>query len=290
MLKGEDKSMEGLGGYKTPQKIIQGREIGQTQDHNVLEGDEEEDSGLLDLLHQEGRNVTNACILDESTIIIYLKKRVGDSHDVSKPAKDWVWEDMQQMEVPIDDPQDLVGQKMSSCWQKIRLKPHDSNLNRLEYGDCYRAAIEDENHTLYLMAESAQTEGEKASENSISWVLPPSATSNLLHWDKEPERIKLHKAPQAHKRSSLKQAVFNPPATFPALVKFTSEVHWDKIWKGPDLSKGRMQNMAVTASGEDGIGNRKKPDGMKITRQPSLSISIRDPSSARHIRTLFIRR
>ena len=183
------------------------------------------------------------------------------------------------MEVPINDPQDLVEQKMRWCWQKIHLKPHDSNLNRLEYRDCYRAAIEDENHTLYLMAESAQTEGEKASESSILWALPSSATSNLLYWHKEPERIRLHAAQEG---TSLEQAEFNPPAnlpSFPSLqepVKTTADVYRDKIWRGPDLPKGRRQNKVVTASRKNGIGIRKTPDGMKIICRPSFSVSIRD--------------
>jgi hypothetical protein len=241
----------------------------------------------LDLLYQEERNATNAHILDKSTIIIYLKTRVGDSYDVSKPAKDWVWKDMQQMEVPIDDPQDLVGRKMRWCWQKMHLKPHDSNLNRLEYGDYYRAAIEDENYTLYLMTESAQTEGEKALESSISWALPPSATSNLLYWHKEPERIRLNAAPQAHEGTSLEQATFNPPAnllSFPSLqepVKTTADVYRDKIWRGPDLPKGRRQNKVITASRKNGIGIRKMPDGIKITCRPSFLVSIQGKSSAR---------
>jgi len=40
------------------------------------------------LLDNEKENVANTHILDRDNTIIYLKKRVGDLHDVSKPAKD----------------------------------------------------------------------------------------------------------------------------------------------------------------------------------------------------------
>ena len=43
------------------------------------------DAALLD---NERDNATNAHILDRDNTIIYLKRRVGDTHDVLKPAKD----------------------------------------------------------------------------------------------------------------------------------------------------------------------------------------------------------
>jgi hypothetical protein len=59
-----------------------------------------------------------------------------------------------------------------------------------------------------------------------------------------------------------------------------TDVHRDKIWRGPDLPKSWRQNKVVTASRKNGIGIRKIPDGIKITRRPSFLVSIWDASSA----------
>jgi hypothetical protein len=118
------------------------------------------------LLGNEKDNAANSHIFSRDNTIVYLKKRVGDSHDVSKPAKDWRWIDVQQMDVPIGDPHDIVRRKLRLIWQEAHLKPHDKNLRTLEYGDCYKVAAEADDHTLYLMVPSPQTEEERAAERT----------------------------------------------------------------------------------------------------------------------------
>jgi hypothetical protein len=65
----------------------------------------------------------------------------------------------------------------------MHLKPHDSNLNKLEYKDCYKVAEEDKDHTLYLMVPSQQTKEEKAAE-MLYWP-PLSMPPELFHWHKK---------------------------------------------------------------------------------------------------------
>jgi hypothetical protein len=62
------------------------------------------------------------------------------------------------------------------------LKLYDSNLYRLEYKDCYRAAKEDKDHTLYLIVLSQQTKEEKAVESAISLIPLSSISQKLLLW------------------------------------------------------------------------------------------------------------
>ncbi|KAG9240847.1 hypothetical protein BJ878DRAFT_483468 [Calycina marina] len=125
------------------------------------------DAALLD---SEKENAANAHILGRDNTIIYLKKRVGDSHDISKPAEDWSWVDVQLMDVPIGDPQDIVERTLRRLWQEVHLKPHDKNLRTLEYGDCYKVTVEADDHTLYLMVPSPQIEEERAAERT--WIAP----------------------------------------------------------------------------------------------------------------------
>jgi hypothetical protein len=83
--------MEGLKGHEILHEIIQEQEVDQVHDPKVLQQqiqEEEESNNLLDnLLDPERDNVANSHILDQNTTIIYVRKRVRDSHDVSKLAK-----------------------------------------------------------------------------------------------------------------------------------------------------------------------------------------------------------
>ncbi len=90
--------MEGLNDHK----IIQDREVEQVHDREATEREyqvtevlknrripqQEIQSSDDDLLDKEKDNAANASILDRDTTIIFLKRMVGNSHDVSKPAKD----------------------------------------------------------------------------------------------------------------------------------------------------------------------------------------------------------
>lgn len=131
------------------------------------------------LLGNEKENAANAHILGRNNAIIHLKKRVGDSHDASKPAEDWSWVDVQLMDVPISDPQDIVGRTLRRIWQEAHLKPYDRNLRILEYSDCYKVAVEADDHTLYLMVPSPQTEEERAAERT--WIPPLPLPAGLFN-------------------------------------------------------------------------------------------------------------
>ncbi len=88
-----ERAMKGWTDYEINQEIKQEQEVEQN-----LEGDLQVTDALEELHHEETipdaallgnekDNAANAHILDRDNTIIYLKKRVGDSHDVSTPAK-----------------------------------------------------------------------------------------------------------------------------------------------------------------------------------------------------------
>jgi cytochrome c1 len=96
-----------LTGHEIPHQFIKEQEVEQAHDcvaverehrvTGVLENrtilqqqtqEEGEVYGEDDLLDHERNNAANAHILNPDTTIIFLKKRVGNSHDVLKPAKD----------------------------------------------------------------------------------------------------------------------------------------------------------------------------------------------------------
>jgi hypothetical protein len=99
--------MEGLTGHEIPHQFMKEQEVEQAHDcvaakrehrvTGVLENrtilqqqtqEEGEVYGEDDLLNHKRNNAANAYILDLDTTIIFLKKRVGNSHNVSKLAKD----------------------------------------------------------------------------------------------------------------------------------------------------------------------------------------------------------
>jgi hypothetical protein len=316
-----DQTMGGLKDREIPHEIIEEREMEQWHDRETTEREyqvtevlesrrtpqqqtQEDDSDDLldDLLDPERDNAANARILDKNTIVIYLRKRVGDSHDVSKPAKGWEWVDLEPMEIPIGDPHNLVGQNMRQYWQLMHLKPHDSNLNKLEFEDCYKVAEEDEDHTLYLMVPSQQTEEEKVAE-MLHWP-PLSMSPELFHWHKKQNSRRLHASPQAQEETSFERTTLfvappnisqypfppnnpqlQPPPNIPKLplppqqelVESTADFHKDKIGRGSDKpgrpdNRGRfrnIQNRVGMSYKENVIEIRKTPVNMRITQQPS---------------------
>jgi hypothetical protein len=232
----------------------------------------------------EQDNKANAHILDAGNTLIHLKKRVGDSHDVSKPAEAWEWVEVQSMDVPIGDPQDIVVRRLRRIWQQAHLKPHDKNLRTLEYGDCYRVATEADDHTLYLMAPSPQTEEERSAERI--WIPPlPLPTGDFDFQDKLSRR-KPHASPKPQEDTGFGSSEFvplpnihpkweavkpaeirwKPPSPTPSqqqprLVKSSAVDHRDKI--------GSSENNKVGMSfQEESPGIRKRPDNLRVMQQP----------------------
>jgi hypothetical protein len=48
----------------------------------------------------------------------------------------------------------------------MHLKPYNKNLHILKNRDCYKVAIEANNHSLYIMVPSLQTKEERATERT----------------------------------------------------------------------------------------------------------------------------
>jgi hypothetical protein len=181
--------MEDLTNHLIPYEVIHEREVEQTHERETTDGEhpvtEVLESGRIpqqitrvqedaddDLLDKEKDNATNSSILEPNTITVFVRKRVGDSRDVSRLAEDCEWVDMPLLEIPTRDPYNSVGRRMRMLWAAKKLRPHDSNLRRLEYEDCYKAAKADVNNTLYMMAASPQTDEEMAIESTL--IQPPS--------------------------------------------------------------------------------------------------------------------
>jgi hypothetical protein len=152
----------------------------------------------------------------------------------------------------------------------------------LAYEDCYRAAIENEDHTLYLIRPP--------------WI--SSATTKLFNWQEEPDRRRLYASSQAQEGigfepSTLFAAPPNisqlprlpqqelatstavksttllvTPPNIQQLLPSTEGDHRDKIGRGPDQrNKGgrRKQNRIGMSFNENKIGIRKSPGNMRIT-------------------------
>jgi hypothetical protein len=232
------------------------------------------------VLELERENATNADILGSDTTIIHLKKGTGD---LSKPAKDWTWAVVSSVEVPIGDPHGLVEQKMARCWRQMYLKPHDSDLKVLAFKDCYQVAKDAEDHSLYMMALSPQTEEEKAAERS-EWKAPFPLPTDMFTLGEAAERIITQASRQAQQPTSWGNPTFVPPPDIhqfpqplhvesdpsvpfprplerqPPLVESTPETHRDKM--------GRVgENRVGMSFQEDSTGIRKTPGEMRIPRQ-----------------------
>lgn len=274
------------------QEIAQDQEVDSEGDLQATEALEElhhkgdkPDAALLD---NEKDNAANAHILDKDNTIIYLKKRVGGSHDRSKPAKDWSWVEVQSMDVPIGDPHNIVERKMKRIWQQAHLKPHDKNLRTLEYRDCYKVAVEADDHTLYLMAPSPQTEEERAAERT--WITPLPLPAGVFDLQDNLGRRTIHASPQAQEDTSFRRSEFIPPPNVHPLpprqeadkhaeearwipqvwppsqqqlplVISSAEVHRDKIGGGRD-------NKVGISFQEESTGIRKRPENVRVMQQP----------------------
>jgi hypothetical protein len=217
------QAMTGLRDHKAGQEITQEPERERQlteggEDHTTPQPNQEDEA----LLGSEQENAANAHILGE-TIIIHLK-RLADSHDVMKPDKDWVWEDMEPMIVPIGDPQELVKQKLGQYRHEMHLRPYDGNHKALEYGDCYKVAAKAEDHALYMLPEA------------LPWhTLPPA-----LHWHEESKRGRLYEPPRMQEETNWKNSTFAPQLDVPLLppqqkpVVSAPEVHWNILPLPPE--------------------------------------------------------
>lgn len=150
----------------TPQEHI--------QENTEMQEEGEEDDGSL--LNGEMDNASNALILDGNSRFIYLRLRVGDMHDFTKPVGEYEWKDMEPIEILPGDPQKFLQQKVKEIWNNAHLLPHTINNKTLKPEECYEA-VKDGDHTLYFMLPSLQTEAEKDSERTLL-LLPPFEDSS----------------------------------------------------------------------------------------------------------------
>lgn len=108
---------------------------------------EESDS----VLNKEKGNAANAHIYANPMTIICLKKVVRSSYDAIKRREDMEWEDFPPIQVSTKDPESNVMAQMRHLFLAANLRPHNRDLRRLRYRDCYKVAQADNDHTLYLM-------------------------------------------------------------------------------------------------------------------------------------------
>jgi len=73
------------------------------------------------------------------------------------PARDLTWVKLQSINILHSDPSGLLRYEQENFWHEANLKPCDQNLHILEHRDCYKVAMEADDHTLYLMAQSSQS-------------------------------------------------------------------------------------------------------------------------------------
>jgi hypothetical protein len=318
---GGDQAMEGLQDHEIPYKAIQEQEVEHMHDYEVTETEyqvtevlengrmhqqqiqeEKADDSLDDLLDPERDNATNSRILDKNTTIIYVRKRVGDSHDVSKPAKYWEWTDCVTLEVPTGDPQNIVRKRMKMFWEQRKLKPHDSILRKLEYEDCYKAAKEDEHHTLYMMKPSEQSEEKKAAESTVYLIAPspqteekkaaestlllkppplippemlhwhpPSIPDEQFYWQKEQNSRKIYASPPAQEETGIDRTT--PFVAAPNIPQLPPPPTIPKLPPPPTILKLPLppQQKLVESRAEvhrDKIG--RGPDRLvKVVRRPN---------------------
>ena len=194
------RTTEGLGGPEAPpENIREQRERQETEHHRTPQHPtQEEDDDIWEwddhrweeVLDQEEENAANARILDKNTVIIHLRKRVDDTCDISKPAKDYEWTEAEMLEVPIGDPHKIVSGKMRRYWHETQIMPRNWEQKILGFDDCYRAAEEDTDHALYMVVPSAQAK----------WIDPslpkPKQQVNLVNSTSETHRDKIGRGQQ----------------------------------------------------------------------------------------------
>jgi hypothetical protein len=209
------------------------------------------------------------------------------------------------VDVPVGDPQDIIGREMRQIWQQMHLKPFDRNFRILEYGDCYRVAVKANDHALYLLPPSPQTKEERATEHTLKPL--PSISKEASEFARQQplknipfSNSTLSPPPQISKNAlklpgqqSLKQtspgkSTFTPPDTTHAppnlpfrapnyhqlpLVESSADVHRDKIGRGKNklvksYKEEPIQNRLGKSYQEESIEIRKRPQ--KLSAQGGL--------------------
>ncbi|KFY64302.1 hypothetical protein V496_03333 [Pseudogymnoascus sp. VKM F-4515 (FW-2607)] len=118
---------------------------------NTPPGEQQDGEESDSVLNKEKGNAANAHIYNPMTVIC-LKKVVASSYDAGKRREEMEWKDFTQIQVPTEDPESNVMAQMSLLSSAANLTPHNKDLRRLAYQDCYRVAKADNDHTLYLMS------------------------------------------------------------------------------------------------------------------------------------------
>ncbi|KAL5351936.1 hypothetical protein ACLOAV_003798 [Pseudogymnoascus australis] len=117
---------------------------------NTPPGEQQDGEESDSVLNKEKGNAANAHIYNPMTVIC-LKKVVASSYDAGKRREEMEWKDLTPIHVPTKDPESNVMAQMSHLSSAANLTPHNKDLRRLAYQDCYRVAKADNDHTLYLM-------------------------------------------------------------------------------------------------------------------------------------------
>ena len=227
---GEYQVIEGLENYRIPRQ----------------ETPEEDDNDLLD---KEKENLYNARILDSDTAVIHLKERVEDRHDDSKPyrhdnskpAEEWEWTELGSLEVPIGDPGGMVERGLKTLFEDSLVEPYTSYLRRLQFKDCYNAAMADKDHTLYLIKPPWIPSNFVPTTVFPSTLFPPKQFA----WEEEPNRRgkgpnrrRIFASLQAQEGAGLERTKFSfappdiPQLSLPSqqeLVESEAQAHSDKI-------------------------------------------------------------
>jgi hypothetical protein len=334
-LKGGDQAVEDLSGHEIPQEIIQKREMEQTQDREAPEGEyqvteglenygiprqetpEEDDNFLGLLLGQEKENLDNARIFDSNTAVIHLKERVEDSHDNSKPyrhdnskpAEEWKWMELGSLEVPIGDPGGMVERELKTLFEDWQVEPYTSHLRRLQFKDCYNAAMAVKDHTLYLIKPSWIPSDFVLTKAFPSTLFPPKQFA----WEEEPNRRgggsnrrSIFAPPQAREGTGLERTKFSfTPPDIPQLslqqelVESEAQAHSDKIGSSdqPDKDGPKQipqlplplppQQELVESEAEthrDKIGRGRDLLGKRGLRQNRVGISFKENENEIEIR------
>jgi hypothetical protein len=117
---------------------------------NTPPGQQQDGEESDSVLNKEKGNAANAHIYNPMTVIC-LKKVVRSSYNPKKRREEMEWEDFPPIHVSPKDPESNVMAQMGHLFLAANLTPHNKDLRRLAYQDCYRVAKADNDHTLYLM-------------------------------------------------------------------------------------------------------------------------------------------
>jgi hypothetical protein len=181
---------------------------------------------VIDLIDSENDNMVNVHL--GGTEKIKLIKGVRDSHGELE------WTHVEDLLVPINDPQGLLMKKMGEYWQQKRLKPYDSEHRRVDDKDCYDVAMQDKDRVLRLME---------------SWQ------DVLSYWDVPPPRQNPHAPPETQEKTEF-PSTFTPELTtlpqLPTEPPITSKITFSVlplVESTPEEHKDKKRNRGETSTG-----------------------------------------